>query len=79
VHLVTRGTSHSPAVNRLLRVAEQTSERHRWLDGSLESSNSDGLRGGGVGADIGAIDGAYEVTSSRGYAEGGAVSPEAGA
>ncbi|WP_051942734.1 LysR family transcriptional regulator [Streptacidiphilus rugosus] len=65
VHLVTRGTSHSPAVNRLLRVAEQTSTRHRWLDGSLDGASSDGRRGGAVGVDVGAIDGAYEVSSRR--------------
>ncbi|SEL38366.1 LysR substrate-binding domain-containing protein [Streptacidiphilus jiangxiensis] len=64
VHLVTRRVNHSPAVNRLLRVAEQTSRQQGWLTGALEEPVA-GVRNRRTlpldGADIGAIDGAYEV------------------
>jgi hypothetical protein len=64
VHLVTRRENHSPAVNRLLRVAEQTSRQQGWLEGALEEPVA-GVRNrralGLDGVDIGAIDGAYEV------------------
>jgi DNA-binding transcriptional LysR family regulator len=75
VHLVTRprGSGHPPAVKRLLRVAEQTSKQHGWLSGSLEEPQQQGQGARLDGADVGAIDGAYEVRSS------GPVSPERGA
>ncbi|WP_063775065.1 LysR family transcriptional regulator [Streptacidiphilus anmyonensis] len=64
VHLVTRSENNSPAVKRLLRVAEETSRQHNWLTGALEEPVA-GVRNrralGLDGADIGAIDGAYEV------------------
>ena len=31
VHLITRGRQHSPAIDRLVRVAEETSRQHGWL------------------------------------------------
>lgn len=65
VHLVTRRENRSPAVGRLLRVAEETSRQHGWLTGALEKPAPAGVRDrrsfGLDGADVGAIDGAYEV------------------
>ncbi|MEY9875648.1 DNA-binding transcriptional LysR family regulator [Streptacidiphilus sp. MAP12-33] len=64
VHLVTRRESHAPAVNRLLRVAEETGRQYGWLEGALgeDANGARSVRALGLdGADIGAIDGAYEV------------------
>ena len=33
IHLITRGQNRSPAIERLVKVAVETSQRHGWVDG----------------------------------------------
>jgi DNA-binding transcriptional LysR family regulator len=68
VHLVTRTGNTAPSVSRLLRVAAETSRKHGWLSGehgAAAPAQAPRLRAGALdGADIGVIDGAYEVRSA---------------